>query len=887
MKLELNYILKKMLPHVVAIVLFLSISIVFFSPILKGYTLVQHDIQTYLGMSKEFRDYRDANNDLTLWTNSMFGGMPAYQISTISEGNWVGKLNKVLKLGFTGPIGTLFMAMLGFYILSLCLKIKPWIGILGSIGFGLASIFILYLGAGHVSKMNALAYMPPVLGGMILVFRGQYLKGAAITALFLSLHLSMNHLQMTFYLIFLLGFVGLAYAIDLILQKKTKQLLIASSVLIGAALLGAMPTLSNLMPTKEYSKYTTRGESDLTITPSGEPKTDKSGLDKDYILEYNFGKGELFSLAIPNVKGGNTEQIASRKEILKKVNRKYRKMIGGQSTYWGEQRFTGGAFYFGVVIALLAFMGIFTVKNPIKFGLLAVILLSMILALKEYGVIGNFFLNKVPMFNKFRDAKMMLVLAQIAFPILAILFLDELFKSKERLDKFKKSILISGGVFSLFFIVSYLAPNLFFDFKGSQYQDLLDALSQQTDDQELVLNFLDELVKTRILIFKADVARSLIFVLLAYGLIAAYVFGKLKEIIIIPVLGVLILIDLYGVDRRYLSVDKRGGKYQKFEKAALRNYPFQASAADLSILNQEKGKIKDFDSKVAEAVKRKANDIPTKEFRKNKDVITNAAAFGVLGLNSDYRVLKVGSITQDAKTSFFHKSLGGYHGAKLKRYQELIDFQLNKELQKFSTIQSLEDFEKVISKAQIINMLNPKYIILNDNSPAIPNKYAFGNAWFVDHIKLVPTADDEILELDKTNLKNSAIVNQQFADDVLADSPSDASAKINLIEYNPNHLLYNSHSETDKSAVFSEIYYKNGWKAFIDGKETPIFRANYVLRGITIPAGDHQIEFIFDPQVFKTGVTLATIGSVLVYLLLITALFFEYKKFNASQKKEV
>lgn len=872
----------KSLPHFVAVVLFLTISITFFSPLINGYSLVQHDIQTYLGMSKEFRDFKEVQGEYTLWTNSMFGGMPAYQVSTISEGNWVVKTNKILKLGFTGPIGTLFMAMLGFYILTLCLKIKPWIGIVGSIGFGLASIFILYLGAGHVSKMNALGYMAPVLGGMILTLRGEYLKGAALTSMFLSLHLSMNHLQMTYYLIFLLLFVGIAYGIQLIIQKKTKQLIIATGVLVGAALLGAMPSTSNLLPTKEYSEYTTRGESDLTVTALGEDKKDKSGLDRDYILEYNFGSGELFSIVVPNVKGGNTEQIKSRKNILKKVDRNYRKMIGGQSTYWGEQRFTGGAFYFGAVIILLAFMGMFVIKNPIKWALLGVITLSMILALKDYGMIGDFFINKMPLFNKFRDTKMMLVLAQISFPILAVLFLDEIFKSKENLSKIKKPILISGGVFALFFIISYLSPSLFFDFEGSQYQTMFDALSQQTDDENLILNFMDELVKTRQFIFKDDLLRSLIFILTAFGLIVVYTFGKLKEIILIPILGVLILIDLYGVDRRYLSIDKKGGKYEKFEKTSVRLYPFKASIADLSILNQEKGKISDFDNQVNAIEKRKSENISKADLRKNKEIIHNSAAFGVLGLNSNYRVLKVGSITQDAKTSFFHKSLGGYHGAKLKRYQELIDFHLGKVLQKFSTIKSQADFDNIMRDASIINMLNPKYIILNDNSPAIPNTYAYGNAWFVDQIQTVQNADEEITNLNKINLRNKALVDVKFTDMIINNSLIDSTAKINLIEYNPNHLIYESNSTIEKNAIFSEIYYEKGWKAFVDGQETPIFRANYVLRGIKVPAGQHSIEFIFDPQIFKTSVSIATIGSFLVFLLIGAALFFEAKKLKSD-----
>lgn len=876
-------LLFRALPHVVAIAIFATISCIYFSPYFDGYSLRQGDIDNYRGMSKELSDFRDKTGEDPLWTNSMFGGMPTYQISVKHSNNWFKVVDKVIKLGLPGPLGVLFMAMLGFYILCLCLKVDPWIAIVGAIGFGMASIFFLFLGAGHTSKMNALAYMAPVLGGVLLTMRGKYLIGAAVTTLFLALHLSANHLQMTYYLLVLLVFAGIAKGIQLILEKDVMQLAKSVGVLVITGVIALMPSLSNLLPTSEYSKYTTRGKTELTVNPDGSEKLDDDGADglnKDYILEYSLSRGEVFSMVIPNVKGGKSSVVGSDKQLLKSVPKDLRQSIAGMPTYWGSQRFTGGAIYFGAIIFLLFILGMVVVKSPVKWGLFVVVIISVMLSWQEATGLTDFFLENVPMFSKFRDTKMMLVLVQIIMPLMAVLFLDSITKDKEALAKIKMPTLIGGGVVVLLMIVMTVAPTSLFDFSNAQDAQLYDSYMAQASEagqEGFVNDIFDELEVIRVGIFKADATRSLGFIIIAMILIALTVFKKIDKRVLIPVLGLLVFVDLYQVDMRYLNKEKTKGQYYNFVKDIEKMHPFDASPADQFILQREAPKVEGLTSAIENSVKERNSKYKTKK-KHLKQRVSDAAAFGELGLASNYRVFKLGSMTQDAKTSYFHKSFGGYHGAKLKRYQELIEFHLNPEMQKFAEEANKIGPQAAMENMQVVNMLNAEYIIYDDSQQPIPNPMANGNAWFVEDVRMVENANEEIIELGEIDTKKTTLVDQRFAQLISENVQADSSAFIQLDEYKPNRLSYTSFASKEQLAVFSEIYYPAGWKAYIDGTEQEYFRCNYLLRGLMIPAGEHNIEFVFKPKSFHSASTFSLIGSILAFLLIGAGFFFEGRK---------
>jgi hypothetical protein len=459
----MNEKLKALIPHVIAIAIFIGFSSMYFSPLFEGFNLKQGDIKQFQGMSKEIVDYRIQNGKEPLWTNSMFSGMPAYQTSVIHENNYFIKVDKILKLDFAlpRPVGLMFLAMLGFYIFALCLRVNPWLGIVGSIAFGFSTINILYIGAGHMTKVNAIAYMAPALGGLILAFRGKWLLGSVVFALFFGLNVTANHLQMTYYLLFLLFAVAVSEGIRLILEKKYIDLGKTVGALAIGGVLGLLPSFSNLQTTLEYSKFTTRGATDLTIEPKGEAKNQskKEGLDVDYILEYNYGKRELLSLIAPNAKGAKDDYLGNDEEIMLNVDPTYAQQIGQMNRYWGGQRMSGGAIYFGVVMFVFFLFGLIFLKDTLRWPFLVLSLVCLALASKDPGGINHFFIHKFPLYNKFRDSKMILVLIQVMVPSLGILFLDRFFK-KENIWGEKKTWLIAGGGITFVGLILFLFPSI-------------------------------------------------------------------------------------------------------------------------------------------------------------------------------------------------------------------------------------------------------------------------------------------------------------------------------------------------------------------------------------------------------------------------------------------
>ncbi|MBM3186184.1 MAG: YfhO family protein [Bacteroidetes bacterium] len=910
----MNEKLKLVIPHAAAIIIFIVFSSVYFSPLFNGYNLKQNDIKQFQGMSKDIADFRIQNEKEPLWTNSMFSGMPAYQISVIHHNNYLIKVDRLLQLNFAlpRPVGLMFLAMLGFYIFALCLRVNPWLGIVGAIAFGFSTINILYIGAGHMTKVNAIAYMAPALGGLILAFRGKWLLGSVIFALFFGLNLTANHLQMTYYLVFLLFAVAVAEGIRLLIDKNYLDLGKAIGGLAIGGVLSLLPSFSNLQTTLEYSKYTTRGATDLTIEPKGQTKkqSKKEGLDVDYILEYNYGKGEILSLIAPNAKGAKDDYLGNDEDIMLNVDPNYSQLIGQMNRYWGGQRMSGGAIYFGVVMFVFFLFGLVFLKDSLRWPFLAVSLLCMFLAAKDPGGINDFFIHKFPLYNKFRDSKMILVLLQVMIPALGILFLDRLFK-KEHVWGDKKSYLIAGGAITCIGLILFAFPSISGSFlRADEIQQFNQETKGVTDVQNLsfINGLKTELIKVRTDIYKAELGRTLFLALLGIGLILISVYTKISKYFIIAFAFICIAADNIGVSKRYLNNEETEGVYTSYEEENASILPTLPQQADLSILQEEQKNVSNFTSRVQDFKSKMMN---SSQFQSLSDdgLLNQLAAFSVLNLNSNYRVLNFSGPFNETNTSYFHKSIGGYHGAKLKRYQELIDFYLadeinviNKEISAVKNVKlrdyastmniskeqaqgifdSIQINELSVQNAKVMNMLNVKYIHVDKTKKAVKNTNTNGNAWFAQKIVRVKSANEEMLELGKNNLKSTAIVHQEFKH-VSSSNELDSNAKIQLTKYDLRELTYKSTNSVSAPAIFSEIYYPEGWNCYVDGKKVENFRANYVLRGAMIPAGSHVISWKFEPKSFETSSTWSLIGSILTLLTFIGICSLEVKNLSFDQ----
>jgi hypothetical protein len=914
----MNEKIKKLIPHLVAIFIFIVFSSVYFSPLFNDYSLKQGDIKQFQGMSKEIVDYRIQNGKEPLWTNAMFSGMPAYQISVLHENNYLIKVDKLLKLDFAlpRPVGLLFLAMLGFYIFALCLRVNPWLGIIGAIAFGFSTINILYIGAGHMTKVNAIAYMAPALGGLILAFRGKWLLGSVIFALFFGLNLTANHLQMTYYLVFLLFAVAVAEGIRMLIEKKYLELGKVIGALAIGGIVSILPSLSNLQTTLEYSKFTTRGATDLTIEPKGEAKKQakKEGLDEDYILEYNYGKRELLSLIAPNAKGAKDDYLGNDEDIMMNIDPSYAQQIGQMNRYWGGQRMSGGAIYFGVVMIVFFLFGLIFLKDSLRWPFLAISLLCLALASKDPGGLNDFFIHKFPMYNKFRDSKMILVLLQVMIPGLGILFLDRFLK-KENIWGNKKSMLIASGVLTFIGLILFLFPSISGSFlRADEVQQFAKATKGVTDVQNLsFINGLKaELIKVRTDIYKAEIGRTILFLLIGIGMILLSVYTKVSKYIIFGLAFVFIAADNLGVSKRYLNNEETEGVFTSYEQANASILPTAVQQADLTILEEESKYIPNFPSKVQDFKTKMSN---TKEFEHLSDdgMLNQLAALSVLNLNSNYRVLSFAGTFNETTTSYFHKSIGGYHGAKLKRYQELIDFYISDEInlinqeisalknvklreyassmeitkeQAQSVFDSIQISELPIQKASILNMLNVKYVAVDKSKKAVRNTNSNGNVWFAPKLVRVKSANEEMLALGKNDLKTTAIVHEEFKG--VSSAPKvDSNARIKLTKYDVREMTYTSNSSVATAAIFSEIYYPKGWNCYIDGKLVENFRANYILRGAMIPAGSHQIIWKFEPTSFESSSRWSLIGSVLMLLLIIGVGTLEIRKLRLEKPQEV
>lgn len=853
----MQFSIKKFLPYIAAVVLFAVLTLIYFKPLLSGKEISQHDIMQAKGMSKEIGDFREKYHTEPLWTNSMFSGMPAYQVSTLYPGNWLGFLDtKVFKLFLPHPSGYIFLCFAGFFILLLCLKVEPWLALVGSLAYGLSTYFIVALGAGHNSKINALGYLPPLIGGMILLFRGRTWLGVGLTTLFMAMELNANHVQITYYGFMIIGFMIIGFGYNAFKEKTLPSFFKALGLFIAASIVAILPNAGNLMCTEEYSKYSTRGPSELTITPDGKSNAENktTGLDKDYVTQYSHGISESFTFLIPDYKGGSSSIPIAEEDpnALKKVSPDFKQAVGANGSYFGDQYITAGPVYIGAIIMFIVVLGLFITKNKLKWPLLLVTLLGMMLSWGSHFMgLTSFFLDHVPGYNKFRAVSMTMVIAEFCLPLFAVLTLNELIQFKSLSDKIKigfinkevelKKILIiafilTGG----FCLVGYLAPGLVNSFTtDGEEQQMIYRYMRGGNPEDQVRSYVTQLMPqleiARKAIFQSDALRSFIFITLAFVFIYLYLSKKVKREMLFGALGIFILIDLWTVDMRYLGE-------RNFVTKAQNMASFEKTPADEEIL---------------------------------KDPDPN------------YRVLNMAtSPFQDAATSYLHKSFGGYHGAKLKKYQELYDFYYQSQVQTFyaginKTGGNDSLLNELLSKLNIFNMLNVKYFIIQvseDKTAPLENVQANGNAWFVKQVKLAHNADEEILSVGNLNTKEQAVMQDKFKNDIKVVGGYSGEGTIKLTSYKANELVYESDAKEEQFAVFSEIYYPKGWNAYVDGTIMPHVAVDYVLRGMPVPAGKHKIEFKFEPQTYKTANNIAMAGSILVFLSVAVSFYLEMKK---------
>lgn len=809
--MKINF--KSILKNFFVLILFVVASLAYFTPVLQGKKIFQSDIAQYTGMAKEQNNFREKTNTEPYWTNSAFGGMPTYQLGANYPHNYIKKLDKLIRF-LPRPADYLFLYFLGFYILLCCLKVDYRLAAIGALAFGFSSYLIIILGVGHNAKAHALGYIPMLLGGIVLMFRKKYILGFILTAFAMALEVNANHYQMTYYFMLLILILGVVYLVYAIKEKQLKHYFTSVGLLLVAVLIGIATNATNLMATKEYSDWSTRGTSNLTINNDGSPRESTGGLDKEYITQYSYGIAESLNIFVPRLFGGsNSENLGTDSKayeflIRKGLSRKQAlDFAEGLPLYWGDQPGVSGAAYVGAVLFFLFILGLFIVKGKVKWWLLAGVIMSLLLSWgKNFSSLTNFMIDNFPLYDKFRAVSSIQVVLEFCIPLLGILALMTLFKEKENRAKYNKSLLISAGLVLGTLILLFLAKGTF----------TFDALSDDTyrkyfGDEVLTMIKLD-----RQEVYTSDVLRSLIYVLLSAAAISLFIHKRLKLNVFVAIIGLLILADLVPVAKRYVTEDD-------FVNARQMEEPFPLTTTDKQI---------------------------------NEDT-------------SVYRVYNPKEGLNGASTSFYHNSIGGYHGAKPATMQDLFDFHIYK------------------NNVRVLSMLNVKYVIQEDEEgrsyPAV-NPNAMGNAWFVQNLRKVTSSNDEIMALDTLNIKTDAVVNtSEFPSLTKFLFAKDSTAIINLDTYEPNHLTYTATAQNEALAVFSEMYYKNGWNAYIDGKSSPYFKVNYTLRALQIPAGKHKIEFKFEPEVVKNGSKIALASNILLALIVIGGIIFSFKK---TTKKE-
>ena len=799
--------LKQFLPHLLVFLGFVAIALFYFNPVLKGKEIFQSDIVQYIGMAKEQSDFRAETGEEPYWTDAAFGGMPTYQLGAYYPHNYIKKLDSVLRF-LPRPADYLFLYFIGFYILLLCLKLDYKLAFLGAIAFGFSTYFIIILGVGHNAKAHAIAYMPMVLGGIILTFRQKLIGGFSLLAIAMALEIQANHFQMTYYLLLLVIVLGIVYLIDAFKKKKIPQYFKALGVMIVAVILAIGTNATNLIATQEYTSHSTRGDTGLTITPNGDDKPE-AGLTYDYITTYSYGIAETLDLFVPGFMGGSgAEDVGEDSALYSELQKMGVSPIQAKSftenapTYWGQQPIVAGPAYIGATILFLFLFALFLIRGRLKWWVVGGTVLTLLLSWgKNFGFFTEFFIDYVPLYNKFRAVSSIQVIVELCVPLLAIVGLSCLFANKhtkeEKIEALKWSSIITAGLA----LVLILFNSILFDFSG-----LRDAQLRQ----QLGMDLMNALKEDRQSMLVADAIRSFIFVALSVFLIWFYLQEKISKKLILGGFAILFLADLVPIARRYVNGDD-------FVNARKMEQPYQPNTADQQIM-QDSSRYRVFDI--------------------SADQLTSSRA------------------------SYFHHSIGGYHAAKPGRLQDLYDFYISQ------------------NNMKILNMLNVKYFIVptENGVQAQQNPGVYSNAWFVRDVDWVADANAEILSLKEVDLKDTAVIDNRFKDDIKMDFVYDEVGTIELVSEQPNELVYKTKASIRQLAVFSEMYYQPGWQAYIDGEKVAHVRADYVLRAMNIPQGEHTVTFKFEPKVIQTGGTIALASTLILVILILGGLVFAYRK---------
>ena len=825
--------LKRYLPDVLAVLLFAVISYAYFFPAdIEGRILYRHDSSAGRGAGQEASVYHEQTGKTTRWTNATFGGMPTYQTApSYKSTDGLGKLVKAYHLWLPENVWYLFVYLLGFYILLRAFDFRWYLAALGSVVWAFSSYFLIIIAAGHIWKVMALAYLPPMIAGLVLAYRGKYLWGLIVTAIFAAFEVNANHVQMTYYYLFVIFFMVLAWLADALKKKQMAHFWKATAACAVGAALGICINISNLYHTWQYGQESMRGKSELVKKNAANQTS--SGLDRDYITQWSYGIGETWTLLIPNTKGGASFPLVMNKTAMEHADNNYIQIYQQLTQYWGEQPGTSGPVYVGAFVLMLFILGLFIVKGPMKWALLAATVLSILLSWgRNFMGFTDFFLDYMPMYAKFRTVASILVIAEFTIPLLAMLALKQVVE-ENNLKTLGKPLVLSFGLTAGICALFALMPSLFFsDFVSSAE---LHAMSQIPADQ---LNpLLDNLREMRRAMFTADCWRSFWIIVIGAGILLLYLTKKMKATYAVGAILVLCLIDMWQVDKRYLNDEM-------FVEKSQRDAPQPMTSTDQQILQDK---------------------------------------------SLDYRVLNLASNTfNENETSYYHKSIGGYHAAKLRRYQEMIDAYIAPEMQKLmpAIADAQGDMTKVAGDSlyPVLNMLNTKYVIMplqGGQTVPIQNPYAYGNAWFVDKVNYVDNANQEIDMIGKLNLRHEAVADKKFQQQ-LGAAVDQENAVVTIKSYEPNHLTYDVQSDKGGVVVFSEIYYP-GWTATIDGQPAELGRVNYILRALNVKAGQHQVELSFHPKSVERTETIAYVAFVLLLLAVAAVVFVEWKK----QKKTV
>ena len=823
-------LLKKWLPDMLAVLLFAVLAFAYFFPAdIEGRILYRHDASAGRGAGQEGIEYMQKTGERSRWTNALFGGMPTYQMApSYHSTDKLSTLTKIYHLFLPENVWYVFAYLLGFYILLRAFDFRQHLAALGSIVWAFSTYFLIIIAAGHIWKVWALAYLPPLIAGLVLAYRGKYLWGFLLTAIFTAFEINANHVQMTYYYLFIILAMVIAWLVDAIRKHQLAAFGKATAVCIAGAAIGVCINLSNLYHTWQYGQESMRGKSELVKKNSANQTN--SGLERDYITQWSYGIGETWTLLIPNTKGGASVPMSESKIAMEKADPTYESIYQQIGQYWGEQPGTSGPVYVGAFVMFLFVLGLLIVKGPMKWALLAVTILSILLSWgRNFMGFTDFFLDYVPMYAKFRTVASILVIAEFTIPLLAMMALKKLFDEPEGFSKYSKPIYISFGVTAGFCLLFALMPTTFFD--GFISSNEMHALS--TLPQEHIQPIISNLVDMRTAVFTADCWRSFWIIVVGMVLLMAYKYRKLKAEYTIGAILVLCLIDLWQVNKRYLNDEM-------FVPQSEREAPQQMSQTDELILRDK---------------------------------------------TLDYRVLNLASNTfNENETSYYHKSIGGYHAAKLRRYQEMIEQYISPEMQRLmsAVAEAGGDMTQVNgdSICPVINMLNTRYLIFplqGGQTVPIQNPYALGNAWFVDKLTYAKNANEEIMKVGQIDLRHEAVADEKFQAQLGEAVTQDTTSTVTIKSYEPNQLTYEVNSGKGGVLVFSEIYYP-GWTATVDGEPAELGRVDYILRALQVKPGKHEVVLSFFPKSVDTTETIAYTAYAILILVLAGAAFMAYRR---------